>query len=110
VKHFNGIKAKGGPKARDSQKLFIGPWTHGAGEVTARVIGDLDFGPEAAIEFYALRRRWFDYHLKGIANGIMSEPPVRIFVMGENTWRDGTVPRARRSTTYSGRPVGPIDP
>jgi hypothetical protein len=32
--------------------------------------------------------RWFDYWLKGIDNGIMKEPPVRIFVMGENTWRD----------------------
>jgi hypothetical protein len=32
--------------------------------------------------------RWFDYWLKGIKNGIMEEPPVRIFVMGDNVWRN----------------------
>ena len=32
--------------------------------------------------------RWFDYHLKGIRNGLDQEPPVRIFVMGDNVWRD----------------------
>lgn len=53
-----------------------------------RVIGDLDFGPEAAIGYAALRVRWFDYHLLGIDNGIMTEPPVRIFVMGSNKMRD----------------------
>jgi putative CocE/NonD family hydrolase len=113
VKHFNGIKAKGGPKARESQKLFIGPWTHGAGEVTARVVGDLDFGSEAAIEYFALRRRWFDYHLKGIENGIMSEPPVRIFVMGENRWRDESeFPLLRQIPTtfyFRGGSSGSID-
>ena len=88
VAHFNGIRAEGGPRARDSQKLFIGPWLHGAGLVTARRIGDLDFGPEAAIDYNALRLRWFDHHLKGIDNGIMEEPAVRLFIMGANTWRD----------------------
>jgi putative CocE/NonD family hydrolase len=32
--------------------------------------------------------RWFDYWLKGTNNGIMDEPPVRIFVTGANVWRD----------------------
>ena len=32
--------------------------------------------------------RWFDYWLKGMDNGIMDEAPVRIFVMGDNVWRD----------------------
>ena len=32
--------------------------------------------------------RWFDYWLKGIASGIMEEPPVRLFIMGENKWRE----------------------
>jgi hypothetical protein len=35
-----------------------------------------------------LQLRWFDYTLKGMENGIMKEPPVRIFVMGENQWRN----------------------
>lgn len=31
--------------------------------------------------------RWYDYWLKGIDNGIMKEPPVKVWVMGENKWR-----------------------
>jgi putative CocE/NonD family hydrolase len=113
VKHFNGIRTQGGPKARAGQKLSIGPWTHGAGEITARVIGDFDFGPEAAIDYNALRKRWFDYHLRGIDTGIMQEPPVRIFVMGANTWRnENEYPLARTVyTDYFLRrgPTGSID-
>lgn len=33
--------------------------------------------------------RWYDHWLKGIDTGIMSEPPVKYWVMGENAWRDG---------------------
>jgi putative CocE/NonD family hydrolase len=90
VKHFNEIGTKGGPRARGAQKLFIGPWTHGAAYRGASLIGDIDFGPAAAIDYDALRKRWFDYHLKGIDNGIMEEPPVQIFVMGDNRWRAET--------------------
>jgi len=32
--------------------------------------------------------RWFDHWLKGIDTGLLDEPPVRIFVMGANTWRN----------------------
>ena len=35
-----------------------------------------------------MRARWFDYHLKGIENGVDKEAPVKIFVMGANKWRD----------------------
>ena len=31
--------------------------------------------------------RWFDYWLKGIDTGILDEPPIKMFVMGENKWR-----------------------
>lgn len=32
--------------------------------------------------------RWYDHWLKGIDTGLMDEPPIRIFVMGINAWRD----------------------
>jgi len=32
--------------------------------------------------------RWFDYWMKGIETGIMDEPPVRIFIMGTNEWKE----------------------
>ncbi len=72
-------------KARKSQKLIIGPWPHTANP--ARKLGDLDFGEAAAIDFDPLHIKWFDYWLKGDENSFMQEPPVRLFVMGENVWR-----------------------
>jgi uncharacterized protein len=33
--------------------------------------------------------RWYDHWLKGIDTGIMSEPPVKYWVMGANEWRYG---------------------
>src|SRR5262249_8071158 len=55
---------------------------------TSRGTGDIDFGPAAIIELHAHQLRWFDRFLKEIANNIVEEPPVRLFVMGENRWRD----------------------
>lgn len=40
--------------------------------------------------FHSLREemlRWYDYWLKGIETGIMEEPAVKYWVMGENRWR-----------------------
>jgi uncharacterized protein len=48
----------------------------------------VDFGPNACIELHETQLRWFDYYLKGIHTGILEEAPVKIFVMGENVWRD----------------------
>ena len=68
-------------------KLLMGPWTH---MDFARSAGDVDFGPEAAIsreEYSAHQLKWFDQTLKGVDSGVMSEPPVKIFVMGGGTGR-----------------------
>src|SRR6266481_9456525 len=40
-----------------------------------------------AEDFFELRRRWFDRWLKGLANGIDEEPPVRVFAMGGGSGR-----------------------
>ncbi len=34
--------------------------------------------------------RWFDYWLKGVENGIMEEPPVKVFVTGTGEWKTST--------------------
>jgi predicted acyl esterase len=39
-------------------------------------------------EYNAEVVRWYDHWLKGRENGIMDEPPIRLFVMGEGRWRD----------------------
>ena len=69
--------------ARRGQRLVIGPWVHGWNR---RPIGEVDFGPAAVIDAEALQLEWFDHWLKGGPEP--GGPPVRIFVMGENVWRD----------------------
>jgi hypothetical protein len=65
------------PEARRGQKLIMGPWAHlmPYAVPTSRGTGDIDFGPEAKIELHAIQLRWFEQHLKGIAIGIIEEPP-----------------------------------
>lgn len=70
--------------ARTGSRTIIGPWAHSK----RRRYGNIDFGPAAALDTVALEIRWFDYWLKNRKNGIAETAPVRIFVMGENRWRD----------------------
>ena len=89
-RHFNGLRQQGRtPEARQS-KLLVGPWPHHLGTdlSTSPRTGDIDFGAHSAISMDSVERRWFDYWLKGIANGIVDEPPLRLFIMGINEWRD----------------------
>ena len=46
-----------------------------------------DFGPQARIDHRALQLRWFDHYLKGVQNGVDSEAPIDLFIMGDNEWR-----------------------
>jgi putative CocE/NonD family hydrolase len=72
-------------RARAGQKLIIGPWSHA---YLAPRQGEVDFGPQSVLDLDAVQARWMDHWLKGEANGVMDEPPVRLFIMGENKWRD----------------------
>jgi putative CocE/NonD family hydrolase len=101
IRNFLGMRRSGRtPEARQGQKLIIGPWTHSD---PRSKVGSVDFGKEAAVDVPALVIRWFDHWLKGIDNGIMREPPVRYFVMGDNTWRyesDWPPPAAKPASFY----------
>lgn len=66
------------------QKLILGPWGHT--DQAMRMIGDIDFGPQAIVDLQRAYLRWFDYWLKGIDNSITKDPLVSIFVMGINKW------------------------
>lgn len=76
------------PAVRRGQKLIIGPWYHGPFTPQTTQIGEVNFGPQAGIDFTAVQWRWFDHWLKGVNTGIMDEAPIRLFVMGDNAWRD----------------------
>jgi putative CocE/NonD family hydrolase len=89
IRNFVGMRARGGSDlARKGQRLIIGPWTHGVPTLTRTGFRGVDYGPNAGIDFNEPQLRFFDYWLKGIDNGYSSEPPVRLFVMGDNVWRD----------------------
>ena len=87
---YQAIRDRGGSElARRNQRLLIGPWAHLLPYTvpTSGGTGDVDFGAEAIIELHQYLLRWFDYWLKDVDTGVMDEPPVRLFVMGENRWR-----------------------
>ncbi|HEU0139539.1 MAG TPA: CocE/NonD family hydrolase [Bryobacteraceae bacterium] len=71
-------------KAKQSSiKMILGPWIHGAHNNHAH--GQVDFGSDAAINGLEFRARWFDRWLKSTTNGVESDAPVKIFVMGGGT-------------------------
>ena len=84
--NFRGLHAR----APSTHKLLVGPWAHlfPYTNPTSGGAGDIDFGPAALISIHEIQLRWFDHWLKGIDTGVLDEPPVKIFVMGENRWRD----------------------
>jgi putative CocE/NonD family hydrolase len=86
IDFFTGMREHGmAEHARRNQKLLIGPWGHT--DDLNRNVGLMDFGAEAQLDYCGELVRWFDYWLKGIDNGVMEEPPIKLFVMGENKWR-----------------------
>ncbi|MGB8648609.1 MAG: CocE/NonD family hydrolase [Anaerolineae bacterium] len=85
--NFAGMTQHGATEfARSNQKLLMGPWGHRVN--STQRLGEVDFGPDSLIDLRGYQLRWLDHWLKGDANGVMTEPPVRLFIMGENTWRD----------------------
>jgi putative CocE/NonD family hydrolase len=73
------------PLARKNQYVVVGPWGHGVG---GQKTGVLDFGPAARMDTGRLEASWFDYWLKRRDTGVTNWPAVKIFVMGENAWRN----------------------
>ncbi len=75
--------------------LLVGPWRHGdTGRGRDTTMGEMDFGTAASgssIDLTAsltdIHLRWYDRWLRGVNNGVDREPPVHVFVMGENRWR-----------------------
>ena len=83
--NFNGLRQHGRTLQARQSKAIIGPWPHGLS--ASRRTGDIDFGADSLADLDGLELRWFEYWLKGIDNGIVDEPPLRLFIMGTNQWR-----------------------
>ena len=107
IENYVGMRAGAAtPEARAGQRLLVGPWGHTATLAEGQV-GDVKFGDAVRLDGDAVLLKWADWALKGVANEYAAGAPVRIFVMGENVWRDEQdFPLARaRSTRYYLRSV-----
>lgn len=71
--------------------VLMGPWHHGG--VGLREAGDCVFSASAALDFEAVRLRWFDHWLKGLDTGLGTAAPVRYFMMGGAAAPDVPQPR-----------------
>jgi len=88
IKNYTGLHAEASdPGVRAGQRLLIGPWAHTPTSAAGKV-GDVVFGKNAVLDMTGTALKWFDYTLKGVQNDYAGAAPVRIFVMGENVWRD----------------------
>jgi predicted acyl esterase len=80
------------------RKLILGPWPHGGGVNISPFAESREdkFSQDAEL------LRFFDYHLKGIENHVMEEPPVYYYTMGEEKWRSAEKwpPPAERVNFY----------
>lgn len=77
--------------------LIVGPWTHTS---TMSSVGDVDFGVSGGGEVVGFRgsltdihAAWFSHHLSPknpdrVDGGAAGLPPVLLFVMGKNEWRE----------------------
>lgn len=88
IKNYTGLHdAASKPEIRSGQRLLIGPWAHAPTSAEGKV-GDVVFGKSAVLDLTATALKWFDYTLKGVKNEYSKSAPVRLFIMGDNIWRD----------------------
>jgi hypothetical protein len=86
IRNYLGIRAHGGTEAARTQtQLVVAIGGHSG---SGRKVGDVDFGPDAPFDENAITLDWYDYLFKGKQNEFANGKPVKIFVMGENKWRD----------------------
>jgi putative CocE/NonD family hydrolase len=104
LRNYLGMRTHGPTPAARAQRLIVGPWLHGV--LWPNVNGEVDFGvlsQGAALDLDGILLRWYDHWLKGLDTGLLAEPPVKLFVMGENRWRDELewpLARARETRYY----------
>ena len=107
INEFIGRQHLGAPGSKGAQKLIMGPWHHGIGQMPA---GQITFPGASRPPVKYDSGRWFEHYLKGADNGVEKEPAVAYYVMGDtstpgapgNEWRfadDWPVP-AKETPVY----------
>ncbi len=85
-----------------NMKLHIAPRFHYQPYITEAYKKHLSYAGNYMEQLATEQLRFFDYHLKGIPNGIAGEPSVNIYVMnsGWRSEREWPLKRARSRTLY----------
>jgi putative CocE/NonD family hydrolase len=103
LKNYVRLKTEAGTEAaRKGQRLAVSVGGH-AGESNTGKVGAVEFGDKLHADGDEAMLRWYDGLLKGQANGVEKEKPVKIFVMGKNEWReeeDWPLARAKNTRYY----------
>ncbi|MDP7579041.1 MAG: CocE/NonD family hydrolase [SAR202 cluster bacterium] len=90
IQNFRGMRENASEDdARLGQRLIIGPWIHNS--MPTGISGEFNFGTRAAadaMDLQGIQLHFFDNWLKEEDRDSDPEKPVKIFVMGENEWRD----------------------
>jgi predicted acyl esterase len=82
---YEDIRTQGA--SGDKTKFVIGPWSHYyVGKLQQ---GDLQY-PDAVEKNKAYLRRFYDYWLRGIDDGIYDEPPIYYYQLGEEAWKSAS--------------------
>ena len=74
-----------GPPERSFTRLIVGPWDHGG---TGPMKGRPDLGPEAFLGVADEEHAFLDRFLLGRENGYEKRAGARVFLLGENRWRE----------------------
>jgi putative CocE/NonD family hydrolase len=92
LRQYEAMKELAAERGTRPPRLLIGPWSHGT--TFPKMVGGLDFGLASSGLFLNCKGdvtdyhlRWFDATLKGDEGALERDPPVEVFVMGENRWR-----------------------
>ena len=87
---FNHVRENAtDPEIRDNQYLLIAPTLHCAFTRATEntIVGERSMG-DARLDYDELTYGWFDFWLKGEANGVKEKlPRVTYFTMGTNKWQ-----------------------
>jgi len=91
INNFVTRQHQGGKGAKVNQKLIMGPWAH----AISQKLGEVTSKDNARFNRNAYVMRFVKYWLQGEQNGIMGEPAVQYYIMGDffdpsapgNEWR-----------------------
>jgi uncharacterized protein len=90
------------------QPILVGPWVHDQIYTRETAVGEIDAGESSILGVDGITRlaiEWFDCHLR---RHCTNRPAARIFVLGENHWRDFDQwpPRESRTSSFHLRSRG----